>query len=487
MRSINIHRVVTILSAFILFLGTKSNAQQSNTFYLLHSVPQSNLLNPAVQIKCKWFLGIPGFSSTHISYSNTAFTYKDLTEGNQWNLEQVESQMHRVDLYGGELSLQLIALGHRYKSQYFTFSINERVNLYQTIPQDLAATVIYGNGPFAGSPAKFSAFRPYGIYLREYTFGVSKVLNRSLTAGIRAKFLFGKAGVSTGRSEIGMLTDENTFSLLAEGSYLLNSSMPVSLEQDADGNISGISLNEINYAQFLLNRGNPGIAVDLGIIYRYNSKLTLSASLLDLGALRWRTDLNTISSEGTFVYERIEPGGDAVSTSFLEEMIDTLQNSFYTTLSHQAYSSLMSSQLYLGWAYQLKEHFSVGMVNRNLILRSKLYSSLTLSATADLKKKVWGTLSWSYLNRNLRNIGAAIAIQGKGFQLHMASDNLLGFFQPFDTRTVNFRVGCNIMFACPRNKKEELEAASYAGNLAGGNCSWAYQKKLRRKRNKKLY
>jgi len=257
------------------------------------------------------------------------------------------------------------------------------------------------------------------------------------------------------------------------------------VEQDADDNITGITWNEVNYADFLLNRGNPGIALDLGIIYRYDSKLTLSASLLDVGGLLWKTEINNISSEGTFVYEAIESSGDLISRAFLDEFIDTLQSAFDATVSQQPYSSFLPSQLFLGASYQLKEGLSVGLVNRNLILRSKLHSSFTLSATTDLTQRIRGSLSWSYLNNSIKNLGVVIALQGEGFQFHLASDNLIGFLQPFDTRTINFRMGFNVLFGCPRTRKEELEAESYSGNPLTGNCSWSNQQKQRKRKYKK--
>jgi len=352
--------------------------------------------------------------------------------------------------------------------------------LYQTVPGDLASTVVYGNYPPAGSYTSFDGLRSYGSYLRQYTLGLSRVISTSLKAGIRLKLLFGKAGISTGPTAIGLRTDENNFDLLADGNYMLNTSLPVTVEQDAAGNITGVTWNGINYADFLLNRGNPGIAVDLGIIYRYSPGLTLSASLLDVGALLWRTELNNISSEGTFIYEAIDTSGDLISRDFLDGIIDTLQGSLDVRVSQQAYSSLLPAQLFLGASYQLKEGLSVGVVNRNLILRSKLLSSLTLSATAHLTGTLIGTLSWSYLNRSIRNVGAVLALQGEGFQFHLATDNLIGFMQPFDTRSINFRMGFNVLFGCPRNRKEELESASYTGNPLTGNCSWAARQKKRK-------
>lgn len=453
--------------------------------YLMHDIPQSSFLNPAVQIDCSWFLGIPGFSSAHLSYSNTAFTYMDLTEGNTWNLEQVEGQMHRRDLFGGELAIQLIAIGHRQKFNYFTFSIDDRANAYQTVPRSLVSTALYGNFPSAGSPVGLDGLRSKGIYLRQYTLGASRVINPSLKIGIRLKLLFGKSEISTGPSELGLYTDENTFDLLADGNYSLNTSLPMTVEQDAAGNITGITWNEVNYAEFLLNRQNPGIAMDVGVIYRYDRKLTLSASILDLGGLRWRSDLNNINSEGTFIYDALDYNGDVISRAFLDDFIDSLQNAFDASVSEQAYSSLLPTQVFLGASYGLREKLSLGLVNRNLILRSKLHSSITLSATAELTPRILGTLSWSYLNNSIRNLGAVLALRGAGFQFHLSSDNLLGFLQPFDTRTLNFRMGFNVLLGCPRTKKEELESALYTGNPLTGVCAWSESQKTRKKSSRK--
>jgi hypothetical protein len=469
----------------ILFTGRNSTAQQSNSMYLMHDIPQSNFLNPAVQIDCRWFLGIPGFSSTHISYSNTAFTYMDLTEGNTWNLEQVEAQMHRRDLIGSELAFQLFAIGHRHKSYYFTFSIDDRAHAYQTVPRSLVSTALYGNYPSAGNTVGFDGLRSKGAYLRQFTLGASRVINRSIMIGIRIKLLFGKGEISSGQSDMGLYTDQNTFDLLADGNYSMNTSLPMTVEQDAAGNITGITWNEINYASFLLNRQNPGIAMDLGMVYRYNHKLTFSASLLDIGGLRWRSDLNNIKSEGTFIYDALEYNGDVISRAYLDDFIDSLQNAFDISVNGQAYTSLLPTQLFLGASYQLREKLSLGLVNRNLIQRSKLHSSITFSATAELTRRIQGTLSWSYLNNSIRNLGAVLALRGAGFQFHLASDNLLGFFQPFDTRTLNLRMGFNVLFGCPRTKKEELESASYSGNPLTGICAWPDPQKKRKKTYRK--
>lgn len=460
-------------------------AQQSNTFYLMHAVPQSNLLNPAVQLKCKYFIGIPVLSSIHLSYTNTAFTYNDLAGGDDWNIEGIFNQMHRTDLYSIETMLHPISLGYRHKTLYFTFNIAEKIHGYQTVPGDLAEILIHGNGPFVGETASFNGFRPGGYHIREYSAGVSKVLGPYLTAGIRARLMFGKANLQAGRSRAGVSTREDNFGIDLDADYTLNSSFPVTVTQDADGNINGIILEEIDPLQYMMNRGNRGIALDLGAVYRYNEDITLSASVLDLGFVRWKTDLNNIHGEGVYQFTGIDLNTDFIPSEFLEEMIDSLINALDVTTTTDRYSYFLPTQLFLAGSYRYSEKISFGLVNRNVVYRSKLHSSFTLSAQADLAERFLATVSWSYLNNSLKNVGIGIAYHGKGFQIHAVTDNVLGFFYPFNTRTLNLRAGFNLMLGCPRNKREERREESLLNPPKGGDCPYPEKPERTRKKREK--
>ncbi len=220
--------------------GPDLHAQQANTLYLMHAVPQSNLLNPAVQIACKYYVGIPILTSIHLNYSNTAFTYNDLASTSTLNIEGVSKQMHRRDLYTGEARINLLGFGYRHKSLYFTFNVSERIRAYQTIPGKLVQMGVNGNWPYLDKAARFDGLRPGGFHIRDYSLGISKVIGPYLTAGIRAKLFFGKANVSAGPSHLRVRTEEDNFALHLEGDYTLNASFPMTIEEDSEGNISDI-------------------------------------------------------------------------------------------------------------------------------------------------------------------------------------------------------------------------------------------------------
>jgi hypothetical protein len=421
-------------------------------------------------------------SSVHTSLSNTAFTYNDLAGGEYWNLEGVLDQMHRVDLGANEEIIHPVYVGYKHKSYYFTFLIADRVSVYQTVPKTAATLVTKGNSTYVGETAHLDAMRTTGSYMREYALGASKVIDPYLTLGIRARLHFGKANVSTGPSDMQFSTEENTFGLLMEGHYTMNSSLPITYILDEEGNITGASLDEFSYTEMMLNRRNPGLSVDFGAIYRWDEKVTLSASLLDLGLVRWSTELNNVNATGNFKYAELNTDGNAVSWDFLQEFVDSLRNSFDIDVTQEPYVTSIPAQLFLGGSYQIRERLSLGVVNRNLFLRRKIHSSLTLTATSELTERFLATLSWSYLNNSLKNIGAGFAFHGKGMQFHVVSDNILGFFYPFDTRTLNLRLGASVMFGCPRDKKSRLINESYGQVPSGGNCSWTDRPGKRKKR-----
>lgn len=467
----------------MILVSSGLTGQQSNTYYLMHDVPQSNLLNPAVQPLCNLYVGIPGLASSYLSYSNTAFTYNDLAGTDTWNIEGIFDQMHRVDLISVEAVLNPLSIGYKHKSLYFTFHVAEKAQIFQTLPRNLFELVFYGNGSFVGESARFNALRPSGYYTREYSLGVSRIMSERLTAGVRANLIFGKAGFNTTRSQGRLTTGEDKFDLSLEADYIMNASFPITIVSDANGYISDVTMEDPDLAELLLNRGNPGFSLDFGAIYDYDDKITLSASLLDIGFVRWRTDVNSVRVSGNFEFTGVDESVELISRDFVFEMRDSVAETFDIEISENPYLSFQPGQLYLGASYHLNDKIDLEAVNRNVIFRHKLHSSLTLAASADLANRVLAKVSWSYLNNTIKNIGFGVAYHGKGFQFHAVSDNLLGFLYPFNTRTINLSAGMNILIGCPRKGAKSIQSESY-GPQRKGDCSWTGNRKIKKAINK---
>ena len=456
----------------------------------MHDLPQSNLLNPAVQIKCKWYVGIPLLASTQLNYSNSSFSFNDVfstaSGSATLDIDNFMSNVKKTNLLSTELHLDLISIGYRKDDYYITFNIAEKVNAAVTYPGSILELAWEGNTLFLGETEKFNNLRTHTTYYREYALGVSKVWDAYNLFGARVKLLFGKANIYSGKSEMSLYTDPNTFNLEVEGDIKINTSFPITVNQDADGNISGITMGELDPLGFLMNGKNKGFAIDLGWIHKYSDDLTFSASLLDLGFIRWQTDITNIHLSGAFDYSGVGLGTGFDDTEYILDIRDSLVNSFDQTVTQEKYYSWLPTQIYLGAMYQYRPKLGIGVVNRNVIYRNKLHSSLTLSANTTLWNKLSGSLSWSYLNNSYKNVGLALAWHGRGLQFHAVSDNVLGFFKPMDARNLNLRFGFGLMLGCPKNKKEELKMSNDYSPVSEGNCFWVkdLQKEYKKKRKK---
>ncbi|HAF30545.1 MAG TPA: hypothetical protein DCG75_15995 [Bacteroidales bacterium] len=452
-------------------------AQQNNTFYLMHDVPQSKLLNPAVQIKCKWFVGFPLLTSTQLNYSNSTFSFNELftTSNGSASLDigTFYNNIKKTNLLSTELHLDLISVGYRFSDYYVNFNIAEKINIGLTYPGSIMDLAWKGNTQFLGETVEFNNLRTHSVYYREYSLGVSKVWDAYNIFGIRAKLLFGKANIYSGKSEMSLYTDPNTFDLHVEGDINVNTSFPITITQNSDGKINGSEMGDIDIVSFLMNGKNKGFALDLGWIYKFSENITLSASLLDLGFIRWKSDVNNIQISGSFDYTGTGLGSNFSSTDYMTQLSDSIADAFNQTVTQDNYYSWLPTQIYLGGMYQYRPKLGIGAVSRNVIYRNKLHSSFTLSANTTIWNKFSASLSWSYLNNTYKNIGLGLAWHSRGLQFHMISDNVLGIIKPLDTRTLNLRFGFSFLFGCPKNKEEEQKMSNPYNSQNNGNCFWA--------------
>lgn len=489
------NKTFILLVILSFFISSLVKGQQNNTFFLMHEVPQSNLLNPAVQIKCKWFVGFPLLTSTHLDYSNSTFSFNELyttTNGSaSMDIGTFYNNIKKTNLVSTELHLDLISIGYRFSDYYVNFNIAEKINIGLTYPGSIFELAWKGNTQFLGETAEFNNLRTHSVYYREYSLGVSKVWDAYNIFGIRAKLLFGKANIYSGKSEMSLYTDPNTFDLHVEGDINVNTSFPITITQNSDGKINGSEMGDIDIVSFLMNGKNKGFALDLGWIYKYSDNITLSASLLDLGFIRWKSDVNNIQISGSFDYTGTGLGSNFSSTDYMTQLSDSVADAFNQTVTQDNYYSWLPTQIYLGGMYQYRPKLGIGAVSRNVIYRNKLHSSFTLSANTTIWNKLSGSLSWSYLNNSYKNIGLGLAWHSRGIQFHMISDNVLGIIKPLDTRTLNLRFGFSFLFGCPKNKEEEQKMSNPYNSQNNGNCYWAkkmdknHKDFLKKKNNRK--
>ena len=106
---------------------------------------------------------------------------------------------------------------------------------------------------------------------------------------------------------------------------------------------------------YLLNR-NHGGAIDLGVIYEYNEQLTLAASLVNLGFIRWGSNVHRFDASGSTYFSGFDMRAYASSggsTDFLEALGDSIMEAFHFETSSRPYWTMLTTRLYTGASYRL--------------------------------------------------------------------------------------------------------------------------------------
>lgn len=188
---------------FSLILPVK--AQQNNTMFFMHSLPEANYLNPAVQIECGTFIGLPLISSFHFNIANSGFPasravtlYTDGSIRRKPDLPIAAFPARRY--FVSEIHSVLLAAGIKRDEYYYSFTITEKNNSMIGYSPDLVDFVYNGSAAFEGEIIGLKGTRAVLNHLREYAFGISKEYSADLTLGFKAKLLFGKFNFNTGNS-----------------------------------------------------------------------------------------------------------------------------------------------------------------------------------------------------------------------------------------------------------------------------------------------
>ncbi len=465
-------RELKIIFHFIILfvLVIPLNAQQNNTLYFMSEVAQSALLNPAYTSDCN-YLGLPVISSFHFDYGNTAFAYNQLFPPTSApripDLNFLDNRLHNLDLISFQLHTDILSVGFWFRDYYFSFRMTEKVNTILHFEKDLFNLVWEGNTQYVGEEVEISRIGGNFNYYREYSLSAATRLNEYLQIGFRPKFLFGKLNLNTRKELLSIYTDSEKYDLDIQGSYLINSSLPISVEQNPEGKSLSVTANDMDVVSILLNRKNPGFATDLGAVYHYSDNLRFYGSLIDLGFIRWASSPNNVEAEQDFQFEGLSES-DFQSDNYVEGMIDSITNSWSLHTSRDNYFTFLPLKIYAGGTYNLSERMNLGILNRNMLFRSRVFPSLTLSYNATFFNFLTVSASYSYNNYSFNNLGAGFSLQSKSVQFYMVTDNLLAL-KPLNTRNLNMRFGFNIFINCREGEKAGADRRPKGG---GANCFW---------------
>jgi hypothetical protein len=468
--------------------GTFLSGQSGQVSYFMN-IPQNHMMNPAMRPSNSLYIGLPVISGTSVTVNNNFANYSDIFSQSgtsdslisildpEYNVDKFLDNINNKNSIAPQMSLQTFGLGFSTsKGLYIFLDITERFEANAVFPMDIAKLILKGNEGFADSRIDLSALRMDLKYFREFGFGFSKDFSEKLRIGVRPKILSGILSTSLENRSLGIsVSDDYTHTLDAD--ITANISAPLTVYTGTDGKIDSVIFDDSRFDSgkgifdVITGTKNYGLGLDIGATYDLFDKLVVSASITDLGYIKWKRDVSNITAKSQFVFSGIDvtdvANGSKTFDDLTNELLDSLKDSFEVTTTHSPYTTWLSPGLTLAGSYNLTKDISFGLLSYTRFIGKQVKESLTLSGNVNLGNSFSFSLGYSLQNHRADNLGAGLAFRAGVFQFYLISDRIPITWErikmdegstvvaPANWNTVNLRVGMNLVFGNKVKKKDD--------------------------------
>lgn len=452
---------------------------QYRTLYNLELIPQSQRTNPANQPYSNVYVKLPQISAIQLSFTNTGFTYNDIfrqgtgdkADSLVVDLNNLENKLRDKNYFLTDVDVGIIGFGFRVREMYFNFNISQKSNISIAYPKGLIS-LRKGNGAYIGedNPLNLSGFGVDAVSYTEFGFGASRVFNDKLVIGAKIKLYNGMANIQTKKSDIKLITEEETYDLNIQTDFEVNYSAPADIELDENNIISDVNFSEIETfdqfkENFIFNK-NMGVGLDIGAVYQLNQDITLSGSIIDFGFISWKTNTTNLTSSGEFSFGGFDFSDDIklenndnnenAERDFFKETVDTLLATIEFEEKNNSYATMLPAKVYLAGSYKLNDEVNFGALIRSDFYDGGIHPSLSLAANYSPANWFAATLNYSMSNRTFNNLGIGLMLRGGPFQFYMVNDNINTLFWPKASKQVNMILGMNLVFGNKTKVEEAL-------------------------------
>jgi outer membrane protein OmpA-like peptidoglycan-associated protein len=438
-----------IIKGLLLFNFICSGLLKTQTDFTLYSLdfnPHRVEVNPAFIPQADFYLGLPGLSNIYGNFSNNSFTYRDLirrksgTDSIYFDFNSLLNSMRKTNFITAQATVDWLSFGWLEGRYYISGNITEKLGVRTRFSRELIETAVNGNGPKIGETIDLGNLFINASHYREYALRVSRDFNCKLRIGITAKLIQGIENMDIKRSDITLNTAPVTFDLTGKSDILINTSGLKNFTSD--------SLTSWNY---LFGRSNYGWGIDAGGSYDISDKLSVAASLIDVGRIRWKyqpvnyyTSSNQYSYSGFALNQLVTTNSDTIIKGG-QNYLDSLGNSFNISERNESYTSNLPSRFYLYGKYSIKSRNDITALIFGNVFKNRIYPSVSVGFTKRFSDVLEFNTNWSLHNNSIANLGAGFAFNLGLTQIHIATDNILGLIEQYHTRSFNIRAGITLV------------------------------------------
>ena len=450
-------------------------SQNKEVLYGLEETPQGMLLNPGSRISYDYHFGVPFLSQIHVNGGSSGVSVYDIFQESNVDINtRIRNKIFELenrDFFTATQQLELLNVGWKNKKDYyFSGGIYQEFDFVLYFPKDLAILAWEGNANYIGKEFDLGEISASGDLLTVYHFGVNKKLNKKITIGARVKLYSSMLSFRSTRNSGTFVTRLSNSGNNIYEHIVRNGSMSV--------NTSGIvSLSDLDTSTQVINKllgrmffgGNLGIGVDLGATYEINEKWIASFSILDLGAIFHKKDVESYHVSGEYTFDGIEllfpPLGNGDSLlPYYEDLTDDIEAAFPVETIYNSYTQMRPVKVYASVKYNFGQviggdkgcnclkmgenqeyNQSVGFQYFSVIrpkgpqIAATLFYYRRLSDYFSLKA-TYSADSYSY-----SNIGLGLVTTIKMVNFYIVADNLQWYSNLAKAKSVSLQFGLNII------------------------------------------
>jgi hypothetical protein len=454
-------KYLIITLTFLSALFFKGMAQTNMAFYTIEQQFNSSSFNPAFLASDSQYsfsifplTGNFGFNNQKVIKELGSKLLTGINEDDQY-LAIVERMVDHSS-FNQNLEIDFLNFTYRSAEGFFNFRIRENISFSASIKGPVSEFMLspaYRSvtiGPRQSVPILI-------LHYREYSIGYSSPSeHRRISWGFRGKLYYGK----------GVFSSEITGSIQnVDGNYIFKTSgkgkmsLPEQKVQNGDGTISSVpNFSGSMFADYLMNKENSGLGFDLGFKFKIKPKLTFSASVLDVGNIKWTNNLTSKNFQSESLLDRskftsnIENGKEIITKKSDQiSFQDKLTNLFQIDRKQLQFGTTLPVTFYAGFNYQINPRVRINLVDRFVKVKNLNQNSLMLSANFETAKNISVSTGYSIIGDSYANIPLAVLFKRDFGQVYLGTDNLMSFISSLDPEYAGISIGANLYIFRKRN------------------------------------
>jgi hypothetical protein len=447
---------------FVLVLTGNIFSQNKQVLYDFAGLPQTLLLNPGLETNLKFHIGLPLLSGFSAEVASTGFSVADIFEVNSRTItDRVHTVLNSInssDYLKINTQIEVFSAGFRFDQKtYISFGFYEELDAIGYAPKDILSLLNEGNAASLNRTFSVSQVLFKLDILGVVHAGITKKVNDQLILGGRFK-------VYSSSLNLESANNYGTFT-----TNLGNNNIYIQRLDNININLRSSGLVENNeyiydantYLKNTFLGGNLGVGLDFGLTYHMSPQLQFSGSIIDVGFVNHKKNIQNTAIAGSFTFEGIEFEFDASNRNYWEELETAFKEQILSTENNESYVSWRPAKLNAAIKYSFGEKKSKYCYDTTFKeFYTDAFGAQFYTVFRPLRQQFAGTgfyeksfsnklhakVTYTVDNYSYYNIGVGISAQVGKINFYGILDNIAELSDISNSNNISLQFGFNLLF-----------------------------------------